>query len=98
MGDAIRAGDRRAKGDDSLVLTDNFLALSFSLFFTLSADEMQGRVCARRAVYLHAHVRACACVRACRAYPIIFESHLIGASVACHLRKMSVADIKGGDR
>lgn len=35
MGGAIRVGDRRAKGDDSLVLTDNFLALFPPLPFML---------------------------------------------------------------
>lgn len=39
MGDTIRVRDRRAKGDDSLVLTDNFLALFF-LFMLIKREDM----------------------------------------------------------
>lgn len=96
MAGTIRVRDRRAKGDDSLVLTDNFHA-PFFLFLPIKCEDMY--VCV---VYVFMRscvdmpVCVCVCVRC--AYPIIFESHLRETSVACHLQKMRVVDIKGEDQ
>lgn len=46
---------------------------------------------------MHLRMRSCIGMRAC-AYPIIFKSHLRKTSVACHLQRMRVADIKGEDQ
>lgn len=40
MGGTIRVRDRRAKGDDSLVLTDNFLALFFFISLLIKCEDM----------------------------------------------------------
>lgn len=91
MGGTIRVRDRRAKGDDSLVLTDNFLVLFF-LSVLIKCEDMYVLVVY---LFMHSYVGMSLCVCACAhvscAYPIIFESHLRETSV-----RLPSAEDEGG--
>lgn len=75
MGGTIRVRDRRAKGDDSLVLIDNFLAVFF-LFMLIKCEDMYVLV-------VHLFMNSCVCVCAVL-IQLFFEAHLRETSVVCH--------------